>query len=420
MKFFSSTALALACLAASAADAQYSSTSTSSIVPPQESRPAPVAETGKQAPAITLSAKAKPAIAALQQAIQANDRAKIPAALAAAQAAAQTKEDRWYIGELQLKAAVAANDPAAMATAVDAIVASGQLDQAKASEMYKSVGAEQYNAKQYAAAAASFQKAAAANPGDPEVTYLIGRTMVVQGQNAAAVPILKRAIQTYSATGAKAPEDMYRFAVQAAFNAKSPELSDVARQWVIAYPGPDSWRNTLAIVRASDGIDDSGGLAAFRLMNATRSLKNAADYRNYVKGLLDNLNFNEAQAVVDQGLAANAIDLSDPQNSALVAAARAKPKATAEDLAAAAKSAQSGMALLKIGDRFYGLGDYAKAADLYRQARARGVDSATVNLRVGTALARAGDKAGAASALNAVDGPDGEIAKLWLLYLQQR
>ena len=35
------------------------------------------------------------------------------------------------------------------------------------------------------------------------------------------------------------------------------------------------------------------------------------------------------------------------------------------------------------------------------------------------ALARAGDKAGATAALNAVGGSQAEIAKLWLTYLAQ-
>ena len=97
-----------------------------------------------------------------------------------------------------------------------------------------------------------------------------------------------------------------------------------------------------------------------------------------------------------------------------------KPKVTAADLAAAARSAQSGMALLRIGDRFYGLGDYAKAAETYGAAKAKGADANLVNLRTGIALAAAGNKAGAAAALNSVTGPRAGIAKYWLLYLQTK
>jgi hypothetical protein len=67
------------------------------------------------------------------------------------------------------------------------------------------------------------------------------------------------------------------------------------------------------------------------------------------------------------------------------------------------------------------MGDYAKAAELYRMSMTKpGVDASVANLHIGMALARAGDKAGATTALNAVTGPRADIAKFWLAYLNQR
>jgi ribosomal protein L5 len=78
------------------------------------------------------------------------------------------------------------------------------------------------------------------------------------------------------------------------------------------------------------------------------------------------------------------------------------------------------MALLRIGDRYYAMGDYAKAVELYRMSMNKpGIDKDVVNLHVGMALARSGDKAGATAALNSVSGPRAGIAKLWLTYLGQ-
>jgi Flp pilus assembly protein TadD len=76
--------------------------------------------------------------------------------------------------------------------------------------------------------------------------------------------------------------------------------------------------------------------------------------------------------------------------------------------------------LLRIGDRYYGMGNYAKAAEVYRDVMTKpGADKEVANLHLGMALARAGDKAGATAALNAVTGPRAGIAKYWLLYVQQ-
>ncbi|MEO7241177.1 MAG: hypothetical protein ABIW16_07225, partial [Sphingomicrobium sp.] len=79
-----------------------------------------------------------------------------------------------------------------------------------------------------------------------------------------------------------------------------------------------------------------------------------------------------------------------------------------------------GRAAMRVGDGFYGLGDYTKAAELYRAALTKsGVDTNQVNLRIGMALARGGDKAGATAALGAVTGPLAELAKFWLLYVNR-
>ena len=65
------------------------------------------------------------ALVDLQNAVKQERLANIPAKVAAAQAVATTKEDRYLIGALQLKAAIAAKDNAAMAAAIEAIAASG-------------------------------------------------------------------------------------------------------------------------------------------------------------------------------------------------------------------------------------------------------------------------------------------------------
>ncbi len=76
--------------------------------------------------------------------------------------------------------------------------------------------------------------------------------------------------------------------------------------------------------------------------------------------------------------------------------------------------------LVRIGARYYGMGDYANAADIYRQVLTKpDADKDVANLHLGMALARAGDKAGATAAFNAVTGARADIAKFWMIYVQQ-
>ena len=60
------------------------------------------------APQVKPSAKALKAIVDLQDAVNKKDWASVPAKVTAAQAVASTKEDRYLIGSLQLRAAAGA------------------------------------------------------------------------------------------------------------------------------------------------------------------------------------------------------------------------------------------------------------------------------------------------------------------------
>jgi tetratricopeptide (TPR) repeat protein len=194
----------------------------------------------------------------------------------------------------------------------------------------------------------------------------------------------------------------------------------LGRDWVAAYPSPSSWHNAVAIYRNVNHPDTEGTLDLLRLLQASGSLSTPGDYELFVEGAADQMNYNEAQAVLDAGIAAHVVDPSTSQVKDMLSVLKVKPKATAADLEAAVKMSPSAINLLRIGDRYYGMGNYAKAAEIYRQVVAKpGADRDVANLHLGMALARAGDKAGATAAFNAVTGSRADIAKFWLLYVQQ-
>ncbi len=79
-------------------------------------------------------------------------------------------------------------------------------------------------------------------------------------------------------------------------------------------------------------------------------------------------------------------------------------------LEASAKTALAGAAAnpaVATADAFFlSYGDFARATELYRAALTKsGADAGLINLHLGMALTRQGDKAGATAALNAVTGP---------------
>src|SRR5690348_9676534 len=182
MKFITSTAIVLAAGLSAPAAAQYGA--SASAPPPSTSAQQGQAQAQAEAPKIKLSSKAQKAIVDLQTAVKANDVANIPAKVQAAQAVAQTKDDHYAIGQLQLQAAVAAKNDAAEAQAVDAIAASGFLPSDKVASLYNAVGVQFYNAKQFDQAANYFQKAVALNPQDPEGQKLLAEAYNSAGKRA--------------------------------------------------------------------------------------------------------------------------------------------------------------------------------------------------------------------------------------------
>lgn len=414
MKLMTTTALVLglAALATPAAAQKYGAA-------PAPQQPAASAQAAAPA-AIKLSKKASKAIIALQTAVKANDTANIAARASEAEAVAETSEDRYAIGKLELDAARAAKNTEAAARAADYIAASNYLPKAQVASVYNSLGVDFFNAKNATRATAMFQKGLAVDPSNAESLRLLAETQNASGNAADAVANFQRAMQQSLASGQKLPEDSFKRAVQAAYTSKSPSAVEISRQWAIAYPSAESWRNAIAIYRNMMHPNVQGSLDLLRLMRAAGALTTNGDYTLLATTAAEQGNFAEAQAVMDEGLANKRVTPSDPIARDTLAGLKTKPKAHAADLEAAAKSAPTGAALLRVGDRFYGIGDYSRAADLYRQSIAKGADASLANLHLGMALARAGDKVGATAALNAVSGTNAEIAKYWLAYVNSR
>ena len=424
MKLIITAAVAFAAaFAAAPAAAQYGAP----MQPPQQTSPSSSAPSGAAAdakgsgPQVKPSSKATKAIADLQDAVNKKDWASVPAKAAAAQAVASTKEDRYLVASLQLRAAAAQNDRAGFASALDAIAQTGLVSQSTLASLYGNLAGTYIDNKQYAEAVAAYQRAAALNPANLDVLKYMGEAQNAAGQKAEAAATFQRVIQAQSAAGQKPDEDVMKRAVGTAYEAKLPVAIDLARQWVTAYPSANSWSNALAIYANMNRTDAEGRLVLDRLLQVTGGLNNKVAYEQYVIAALDLHNSNEAQAAIDAGIAAKLIDPTAADFKEIAASVRQRPKATVADLATATKEAANGMALLRIGDRYYAMGDYAKAVELYRMAKGKAdVDAAVANLHTGMALARAGDKSGATAALNAVTGPRSELAKYWLLYLNQK
>jgi tetratricopeptide (TPR) repeat protein len=373
---------------------------------------------------LKISKDARKPIAALQAAFNANDAGAFATALAAADRAARSADDRYYIGQLRLAQAGKSNDEAAKLAAIDALIRSGGATPDELVKYHQVLGGMHYNAKRFDQAAASFQKVLELQPGNKDAAHNLAVVQQQSGNPAQAAATLEQQIAAAKASGQPVPEATYKQALAVAYKAKSPKSIELARDIVAAYPTPENWRNALGIYRELKKPSGDANLDLLRLMRATRSLASERDFYELADGAYSKGLPGETKAVLDEVIAARTVDPNKAGFKELIAGARGKIGEDRASLAASEKKAMagsSGTLALNTGDAYFGYGDYAKAAALYRAALQKGgVDANLVNTRLGAALAMAGQKAEAQTALKAVTGARAELASYWLIWLNQR
>jgi hypothetical protein len=357
----------------------------------------------------------------LAKALEANAAADVSAQIAAAHAAAKSPEEHYLAYQLQLKAGMGTKNEAEIGKSVEGMLSTGVAPAELQGPLYLAAGKVKYNQKQYAAAATDFQKVLQLDPANAEAKTLLAQTQLNGASPADAVAMLQKSIAEQSAGGQKAPEDLYKRALAAAYKAQLPAAVDISRQWVAAYPSPSNWSDAIRIYRNLNKVDDATTLDLLRLARAAGALKGEADYDRYAYAALMKGYPGEALTVLNDGIKAGVVNASKSPFKEELEQARQKSAGEEAGLDAAAKSALGGgtaKAATATADLHYTYGQYAKAAEIYRAALKKpGADASLVNLHLGMALARAGDKAGATAALNAVTGARADIAKYWLAYV---
>jgi lipopolysaccharide biosynthesis regulator YciM len=369
---------------------------------------------------MNISNAARKSLIELQTAIGTKDRAAIAAKVAAARKTAKTKEDRCLLAQFELKAAADASDYVAASAAVEALAASGAATNASLAPLLLNIGKLRYQAKDFPGAAASFERASQLAPTLGEPVVLLAEARAKAGRVDEALVLFKKAAAIEAAAGRKVEESWLKRGVGIAYDAKSTQAFSLGRDWVAAYPTAKNWRDALRVYMSMTNLPEAELLDLHRLSRATRSLAGESDYARYAQAAMAKGFSGEAAAVLNEGIASNALSRSSVVVSALLKDATAKSSGDRAGLGAQAKAALAAATAkqaMATADAYLGYGDYAQAATLYRAALSKtGADLANANLRLGIALALSGDKAGARTALEAVVGPKAEIAQYWLTY----
>jgi hypothetical protein len=371
-----------------------------------------------------LTKGARGALVALQTAVNGKVQADIAARLAAAQAVAKSNDDRCFIALMQVRASADSGDLRPIGPALETVLASGSVPPTRVAALYESLAKMHYDKGAFPEAAAAFERTVAIEPTRAAAVIMLAETRVKQNRAADAFPLYRKAIALERAAGRAADQNWYRRAVAMTHQARSPLSYGFAREWVAAYPSAKNWRDAIRIYGDVSGADDGHLLDLYRLQRVTKSLEGESDHARYAQALLSRGFPGEAKAMLEEGTAAGAVDRNRASIKSYLAQATAKAagdRASLDGQSAAALASPAAKQAMVLGEAYYGYGDHAKAAAMFRAALGKsGVDAELANLRLGMALAASGDKAGAATALGLVKGTRAEIAQYWLTYAALR
>ncbi len=336
---------------------------------------------------------------------------------------APNADDVFATLQLRLNAAIKVSDNALVEDTLGRLIATGRVSPEDQPKYIRNIGAYALQRKDYAAATAAFEKLVVMEPNNPDHQISLAELYFAQKQSAKAVATITTAVAASRAAGQAPPESWFRRRLAIAYDGKlASEIQPAALALVGAYPNAVNWRDAVVILRESaTGLDDQGMLDFLRLQAATGSLNGERDYIEYADTALGKGFPGEAQFALDEGIRRNMLTATKPFVSEMKKSADSKVAADKASLPGVEKEARgNAKLLLATGDAYYGYGEFAKAATLYKQAvGGAGVDPATVNLRLGAALARSGDNAGAEAALAAVKGgPRESLAQYWLAFLK--
>src|ERR1700722_3808407 len=236
-----------------------------------------------------------------------------------------------------------------------------------------------------------------------------------------------KAVAASRKAGEAPEENLYLFKLQCASDASDnaamiPVLSDLIR-----LNNKSTYWNTLLRIERQDERDDHNTLMLYRIMYDTNAMTAGSDYVEMAQLLGDNALPAEAQTVLEKAMAAGLItDTQKERTNRLLASFKTRAEADKKgqaQLDSEATKNPAGELDVKLGEVYYGLGDYQNAVTAINRGLQKGQikhqDEAYVYLgRAQVALKNYPDAKKAFAGLKSVPDVSPRVQKLWELYAE--
>jgi tetratricopeptide (TPR) repeat protein len=235
-----------------------------------------------------------------------------------------------------------------------------------------------------------------------------------------AVAAARRALET--------PKDnMYLFKLQCASDAADTPAMAAALNELIRLTNKSSYWNTLLRIERQDERDDHNTLMIYRVMYDTASMTAGSDYIEMAQLLGDAALPGEAQVVLEKAISGGLIkDEQKERTTRLVNSFKTRAEADKKgqaQLDAEASKNSAGELDTKLGEVYFGSGDYQNAVTAINRGLQKGqikhLDEAYVYLgRSQVALKNFADAKKAFTGLKTVTNISPRVLKLWELYAE--
>jgi tetratricopeptide (TPR) repeat protein len=364
----------------------------------------------------------KPVMAVVQEVQklqQAGDHAGAIARLDAARDVPRTEpDDALILAKLKLFSAQTLKDNAKLEEGLTEAVAAPSIDPAEKVTFSKFIAGLASNRKDYEKARQWYDFYLAAMPNDVDMTVQAASIYAAMGARPKVVELLTRAIDLREAAGQKGDRSWYEFRAQTVIDGKlEAQMMPALLGWVKAFPEPRTYNLAIELVKQRSGAMDNNMLLDWgRLMTAAGAMTTANNYLEYADAAIDRGMPNEADLALKEAIAKKLVDPSRTNIAEFVKLAATKNSETRAALPGLEKEAATNPRIaLVVADTLANLGQADRAVPFYRKLVGNAaVDQDTVNLRLGAALLKLGDKAGAKAAFEAVkSGPRASMAQFY-------
>ncbi len=363
----------------------------------------------------------EPATAA-KAALDANDNAAAETHLAAADAVAKTPEEFYFAATLRLPLEARKKNSEGVLKAIDALLASPHTPPADIGRFTYVRGTTLMDLKRPAEALPALLKARELGFQDANMPINIVNAYFGNNNVPAGAQEMDTLIKAEQAAGRKPADNWFSFVIVRLYRAgdRAGALAWTKRA-IALYPNQANWERLLFFFRDGNTIAKSERIDLFRLQQSVGALNAEGDFFDYANATSEAGLPWETARVIQQARAKGVVAKAAPSFARLEEIARTRltgepPISSVEKLAISEKG---GSRAAQTGDAYMAEGNYAKAIEMYRLALQKGVTNLDeVNLHLGVALAKAGQKDEAKSVFAQVKGGTAaEIAGFWTTWI---